>query len=216
MDNEVSNTFYEVQAEKFHQKKVEVARGVIELGKILIETKEGLPHGEWLKFLNDDRVQFSSRTAQRYMKIAKDPQIVHGMNVLDSLSLNKLYTLALAPDEVKEDVVNSKDKEDVEKKIKEYEEQVSQEKLAKESLSIEEVKKRRIDPSETQKKQIRARSHGRCERCGLDLLKYHMCEEFHHINGDSSDTRIDNLQHLCSNCHSIIQYELRTGENIDE
>ena len=32
-----------------------------------------------------------------------DHQIVHGMNVLDNLSLNKLYTLALAPEEVKED-----------------------------------------------------------------------------------------------------------------
>ena len=43
------------------------------------------------------------------MKIANDPQIVHGMNVLDSISLNKLYTLASAPEEVKEDVTNSKD-----------------------------------------------------------------------------------------------------------
>lgn len=30
-------------------------------------------------------------------------RIVHGMNVLDTLSLNKLYTLALAPEEVKEE-----------------------------------------------------------------------------------------------------------------
>ena len=41
MDNEVSNTFYEVQAEKFYQKRVEVARGVIELGQILKEPRVG-------------------------------------------------------------------------------------------------------------------------------------------------------------------------------
>ena len=37
--------------------------------------------------------------------------IGHGMSVLDNLSLNKLYSLASAPEEVKEDVANSKDKE---------------------------------------------------------------------------------------------------------
>lgn len=41
---------------------------------------------------------------------------------MNDLSLNKLYTLASAPEEVKEDVANSKDKEEAEKKIKEYEE----------------------------------------------------------------------------------------------
>ena len=91
------------------QKKVEVARGVIELGQILIETKEKLPHGSWIKWLEDSRVGFKDSTARKYMKIANDPQIVHGMNVLDSISLNKLYTLASAPEEVKEDVTNSKD-----------------------------------------------------------------------------------------------------------
>lgn len=135
MDNDIAdNTFFEVQAEKFYQKKVEVARGVIELGQILIEAKEKLPHGSWIKWLEDSRVNFTERNAQRYMKIANDPQIRHGMSVLDNLSLNKLYTLASAPEEVKEDVANSKDKEEAEKKIKEYEEQLKQEKLAKEVL----------------------------------------------------------------------------------
>lgn len=135
MGNDITdNTFFEVQAEKFYQKKVEVARGVIELGQILIDTKEKLPHGSWIKWLEDSRVNFTERNAQRYMKIANDPQIRHGMSYLDNLSLNKLYTLASAPEEVKEDVANSKDKEEAEKKIKEYEEQLKQEKLAKEVL----------------------------------------------------------------------------------
>ena len=135
MDNEVSNTFYEVQAEKFYQKKVEVARGVIELGQILKETKEGLPYGSWAKWLEDSRVGFTDRMARKYMKIAKEfKEIGTSSSVLNKLSLNKLYTLASAPDEVKEDVANSKDKEESEKKIKEYEEQLKQEKLAREAL----------------------------------------------------------------------------------
>lgn len=135
MGNDIAdNTFFEVQAEKFYQKKVEVARGVIELGQILIDTKEKLPHGCWIKWLEDSRVGFTDSNARRYMTIAKDPQIVNGVHVLNDLSLRKLYTLASAPEEVKEDVANSKDKEEAEKKIKEYEEQLKQEKLAKDVL----------------------------------------------------------------------------------
>lgn len=136
MANEITdNTFFEVQAEKFYQKKVEVARGVIELGQILIETKEKLPHGSWIKWLEDSRVGFTDRMARKYMRIANEfKEIGTTSSVLNNLSLNKLYTLASAPEEVKEDVANSKDKEEAEKKIKEYEEQLKQEKLAKDVL----------------------------------------------------------------------------------
>lgn len=60
-------------------------------------------NGNWIKWLEDSRVGFKDSTARKYMKIAKDPQIRHGMSYLDNLSLNKLYTLASAPEEVKED-----------------------------------------------------------------------------------------------------------------
>lgn len=135
MANEITdNTFFEVQAEKFYQKKVEVARGVIELGQILIETKEKLPHGSWIKWLEDSRVGFNRNQANKYIKIANELSNVSYRDTFDQLSLNKLYTLASAPEEVKEDVANSKDKEEAEKKIKEYEEQLKQEKLAKDVL----------------------------------------------------------------------------------
>ena len=153
MSNEITNnTFFEVQAEKFYQKKVEVARGVIELGQILIETKEKLPHGSWIKWLEDSRVGFSDSTARKYMKIARDPQIVHGMTILDNLSLNKLYTLASAPEEVKEDVANSKDKEEAEKKIKEYEEQIK--KLKREKQTEENAKNIVIESNLELQKQL--------------------------------------------------------------
>lgn len=135
MGNDITdNTFFEVQAEKFYQKKVEVARGVIELGQILIDTKEKLPHGSWIKWLEDSRVGFNRNQANKYIKIANELSNVSYRDTFDQLSLNKLYTLASAPEEVKEDVANSKDKEEAEKKIKEYEEQLKQEKLAKEVL----------------------------------------------------------------------------------
>ena len=238
MDNEVSNTFYEVQAEKFYQKKVEVARGVIELGQILRETKDKLPHGSWINWLKDSRVNFTERQAQKYMKIARELGDTNHRFIFDQLSMSKLYTLVLAPEEVKEDVANSKDKEEAKKKIKDYEEQLKQEKLAREALidsnqqlqeqlekekaerkikeyepqqakeSSNSPKKERVNPTRRQMNEVMARAKGICERCGLNLVEYHMCKEFHHIDGDCSNTVVDNLQLLCANCHKIIQYEL--------
>lgn len=85
------------------QKKVEVARGVIELGQILIETKEKLPHGSWIKWLEDSRVGFNRNQANKYIKIAKELSNVSYRDTFDQLSLNKLYTLASAPEEIKEE-----------------------------------------------------------------------------------------------------------------
>lgn len=135
MSNDITdNTFFEVQAEKFYQKKVEVARGVIELGQILIETYEGMTRPEFLKWLKDSRVGFGEKTAYKYMKIGRELEDFSHREKINELSLRVLYTLASAPEEVKEDVANSKDKEEAEKKIKEYEEQLKQEKLAKDIL----------------------------------------------------------------------------------
>lgn len=43
----------------------------------------------------------------------------------------------------------------------------------------------------------------RCELCGADswLGKRLICQ-LHHINGDNTDNRLENLQILCPNCHS--------------
>ena len=106
MDNNLEVLFYEKQAEKFLQKKTDVARGVIELGKILIETKEKLPHGSWIKWLEDSRVGFTRKQAAKYMRISEelgDLNVTHQVT-FDTLSLNKLYSLASAPEEVKEEV----------------------------------------------------------------------------------------------------------------
>lgn len=148
MDNEVSNTFYEVQAEKFYQKKVEVARGVIELGKILKETRDGLNnYHKFDRWLEDRRVMFKRVQANKYIKIYEELGDSNTTSVrLDDLSINKLYLLASAPDEVKEDVVNSKDKEEAENKIKEYERQLREEREAKEELQ------RQLDKEKSTKK----------------------------------------------------------------
>lgn len=43
----------------------------------------------------------------------------------------------------------------------------------------------------------------KCEICGItEWLENPIVCELHHINGDSTDNRIENLQILCPNCHS--------------
>lgn len=43
----------------------------------------------------------------------------------------------------------------------------------------------------------------RCEICGItEWLGRPLNMELHHVNGDGDDNRLENLQLLCSNCHS--------------
>lgn len=43
----------------------------------------------------------------------------------------------------------------------------------------------------------------RCDECGLtEWSDTELSLELHHINGDGTDNRVENLQLLCPNCHS--------------
>ena len=87
------------------------------------------------------------------MKIARElGQNSYNVTILDDLSMRKLYTLASAPEEVKEDVANSKDKEEAEKKIKEYEEQIK--KLKQEKQTEENAKNIVIESNLELQKQL--------------------------------------------------------------
>ena len=85
--------------------------------------------------LEDGRVNFTDRTARNYMertkfynsecarlKLDKTETCFHFEDILNEITHREFQTLKSAPEEVKEDVANSKDKEEAEKKIKEYDE----------------------------------------------------------------------------------------------
>ena len=69
---------------------------ILTIGRCLIEAKDLLPHGEWLPWLTE-RVEFSPRTAQNFMRLAREwtnTQTLADLGASKALSL-----LALPPEE---------------------------------------------------------------------------------------------------------------------
>lgn len=83
------------------QIKKRVGEDFMELGHCLCEAKEMLPHGEWLPWLSE-RVQFSDRTAQKYMALWREyegnPQLA------SDLGSEKAFALLALPMEEREDI----------------------------------------------------------------------------------------------------------------
>lgn len=74
--------------------KAQTAQNIIEIGKRLIEAKQQLQHGEWLPWLRD-KVQFTERSAQNFMRIAQE---FSNTKTLADLPYTKLLTLLQVPE----------------------------------------------------------------------------------------------------------------------
>lgn len=71
---------------------------ILTIGRCLIEAKEMLPHGEWKDWLAD-RVEFSERAAQRFMRLAREWS---NPTALSDLGATKALTLLALPAEERE------------------------------------------------------------------------------------------------------------------
>lgn len=78
---------------------------VIQIGKRLIEAKELLPHGGWLPWLSE-QVNYSERTAQRLMKIARE---CSNPTALSDLGQTKALMLLTLPDEEQKNLLEAYD-----------------------------------------------------------------------------------------------------------
>lgn len=84
--------------------KQQTAQNIIEIGKRLITVKESLPHGEWGNWLKE-KVDFTDRTAQRFMKAANE---FSNPTTLSDLPKSKIFALLELPPEEREEFVKSK------------------------------------------------------------------------------------------------------------
>lgn len=74
---------------------------ILTIGRCLIEAKDMLPHGEWLPWLNE-RVELSERTAQKFMKLAREWS---NPNTLADLGASKALMLLALPEGEREQFV---------------------------------------------------------------------------------------------------------------
>ena len=81
--------------------KQRVAEDFMELGQRLCEAKELLPHGEWLPWL-EQRVQFSERTAQKFMQLAREYE--SNPKQAADLGSEKAFALLALPKEEREQI----------------------------------------------------------------------------------------------------------------
>lgn len=81
--------------------KQRVAEDFMELGQRLCEAKELLPHGEWLPWL-EERVQFSERTAQKFMQLAREYE--SNPKLASDLGSEKAFALLALPKEEREQI----------------------------------------------------------------------------------------------------------------
>lgn len=121
--------------------KVQAGSAIIEIGKRLCEAKQCLPHGVWGEWLQNE-VEFSERTAQNFMKIAREiqnPQLVADMGN----STTKALLLLSVPAEDREDfvaeshIIDGEAKTVAEMTVKEMEDltkQLAEERAEKEKL----------------------------------------------------------------------------------
>ena len=79
--------------------KAQTAQNIIEIGKRLIEAKQQLQHGEWLPWLRD-KVEFTERSAQNFMKIAEEYSKTQPVSFLP---YTKLLALLQVPEDEREE-----------------------------------------------------------------------------------------------------------------
>ena len=80
------------------QLKQDAGNAILGIGQRLIEAKSMLSHGEWLAWL-EERVEFSERTATRFMRLAREWT---NQTALSDLGATKALTLLALPPEERE------------------------------------------------------------------------------------------------------------------
>lgn len=93
----IANTSIEQITAEIIVRKKDIGKSILEIGRLLIQAKDQLPHGEWGGWLRE-KVEFSERTAQNFMRVAREyasnPQLVADLG-----SIRKAIALLEVPEE---------------------------------------------------------------------------------------------------------------------
>lgn len=89
--------------------KNNIALNIIEIGKKLNTVKENIEYGEFCNWI-EDKVQFSQRTANNFMKIAKE---FSNSQHVSNLGTRKLMLLAGIENEIREEIIEENNLESI-------------------------------------------------------------------------------------------------------
>ena len=129
-----------IEAEIWFYKR-QAGRAFIEIGRRLNEAKERLPHGEWLPWLRE-RVAFSERTAQDFMRLAKEygeSAEIADLGAAKALALMALPVSERAEFAAEKHLVNGEEKTASEMTVKELKEAIREREEARAELSAAEA-----------------------------------------------------------------------------
>ncbi len=80
---------------------------IIITGRLLLEAKAQLPHGQWMEMFNKSRLKFSLRSAETLMAIARNPALLNSKNLSNfPPAASVLYVLSHLPAEVVEQAIS--------------------------------------------------------------------------------------------------------------
>lgn len=88
----------EVITQEIRFYKLQAGTSIIEIGKRLLEAKQCLPHGKWGEWLQSE-AEFSERTAQNFMRIAREYQNPQMLADMGNSASKALLLLSLPPEE---------------------------------------------------------------------------------------------------------------------
>lgn len=88
----------EVITQEIRFYKLQAGTSIIEIGKRLLEAKQCLPHGKWGEWLQNE-AEFSERTAQNFMRIAREYPNPQTIADLGNSASKALLLLSLPPEE---------------------------------------------------------------------------------------------------------------------
>lgn len=111
--------------------KDQTAQNIIEIGKRLIEVKDNLEHGEFINWL-ENKVDFTKRTAQRFMKVAT---AFSNTTSVSHLGNRKLFALAGLDEEDRQEVIQENKVDEM--TTRELEQAVKEKKEIKKQLEAE-------------------------------------------------------------------------------
>ena len=110
---------------------------ILTIGRCLTEAKQALPHGEWLPWLNE-RVEFSERTAQNFMRLAREwsnPQALADLGAAKALTLLALPAVERESFIAENHVVGGEEKTVIDMTSRELEKAIRERKEAQEAVA---------------------------------------------------------------------------------